>query len=187
MVVVLLNSSKQNNCCIGTGATADKQNLPRNCKCSKWTCHVLQGDHTSRFWVRCPIFLTKITWDSKQSRCFPTMVFYLEVSWKSCLTPIISRPFHKWYLGDSHVWFSYGMQILQEYERFDVCTIGEKHKNAEKRMCSYWNFKNWVKLRGLQSASELYRPSDRRLLAKLVPTFADRGCRVVRATDSPGR
>jgi hypothetical protein len=27
----------------------------------------------------------------------------------------------------------------------------------------------------LWSASELYRPSDRRLLAKLVPTFADRG------------
>jgi hypothetical protein len=36
-------------------------------------------------------------------------------------------------------------------------------------------------------ASELYRPSDRRLLAKLVPTFADRGCRVVSATDPYGR
>jgi hypothetical protein len=29
-----------------------------------------------------------------------------------------------------------------------------------------------------ESASELYRPSDRRLSAKSVPTFADRGCRV---------
>jgi hypothetical protein len=29
--------------------------------------------------------------------------------------------------------------------------------------------------------------ADRRLLAKLVPTFADRGCRVVSATDPPGR
>jgi hypothetical protein len=36
-------------------------------------------------------------------------------------------------------------------------------------------------------ASELYRPSDRRLSAKFVPTFADRGCRVVSATDSNGR
>jgi hypothetical protein len=36
-------------------------------------------------------------------------------------------------------------------------------------------------------ASELYRPSDRRLSAKLVPTFADRGCRVVSATDPQGR
>jgi hypothetical protein len=30
-----------------------------------------------------------------------------------------------------------------------------------------------------ESASELYRPSDRCLSAKLVPTFADRGCHVV--------
>jgi hypothetical protein len=42
-----------------------------------------------------------------------------------------------------------------------------------------------TKLRGLQSASELYRPSDRHLSAKLVPTFADRGSRVVSATDPP--
>jgi hypothetical protein len=36
------------------------------------------------------------------------------------------------------------------------------------------------------SASELYRPSDRRLPAKLVPTFADRGCRVVSLKDPYG-
>jgi hypothetical protein len=30
-----------------------------------------------------------------------------------------------------------------------------------------------------ESASELYRPSDRRLSAKRLPTFADRGCHVV--------
>jgi hypothetical protein len=35
----------------------------------------------------------------------------------------------------------------------------------------------------LESASELYPPSDRRLSAKWVPTFADRGCHVVSATD----
>jgi hypothetical protein len=34
-----------------------------------------------------------------------------------------------------------------------------------------------------QSASELYRPSDRSLSAKLVPTLADRWCQVVSATD----
>jgi hypothetical protein len=43
------------------------------------------------------------------------------------------------------------------------------------------------KLCGTQSASELYRPSDRRLSTKLVPTFADRGCRVVNATAPYGR
>jgi hypothetical protein len=38
-----------------------------------------------------------------------------------------------------------------------------------------------------ESASELYGPSDRRLLTKLVPTFADRGCHVVSVTDRYGR
>jgi hypothetical protein len=39
------------------------------------------------------------------------------------------------------------------------------------------------KLRGFSPQSELYRPSDRRLSAKLVATLADRGCRVVSATN----
>jgi hypothetical protein len=35
--------------------------------------------------------------------------------------------------------------------------------------------------------SEIYRPSDCRLSAKLAPTFTDRGCHVVSATDPYGR
>jgi hypothetical protein len=38
-----------------------------------------------------------------------------------------------------------------------------------------------------ESASELYRPSDRRLAAKWLPTFADKGCHVVSETDPYGR
>jgi hypothetical protein len=38
-----------------------------------------------------------------------------------------------------------------------------------------------------ESASELYRPSDRRLSAKIVPTFEDIGCHVVSVTDPYGR
>jgi hypothetical protein len=38
-----------------------------------------------------------------------------------------------------------------------------------------------------ESASELYRPSDRCLSAKLMPIFAVRSCRVVSATDPYGR
>jgi hypothetical protein len=38
-----------------------------------------------------------------------------------------------------------------------------------------------------ESANELYRLSDRRLLAKLVPTLAYRGCHVVSVTDPYGR
>jgi hypothetical protein len=39
----------------------------------------------------------------------------------------------------------------------------------------------------LETASELYRPSDRFLSANLVPTFADRGCGVISVTDPYGR
>jgi hypothetical protein len=38
-----------------------------------------------------------------------------------------------------------------------------------------------------ESASELYRPSDRRLSAKLVPTFTDRGCHKVSVMVPYGR
>jgi CBS-domain-containing membrane protein len=38
-----------------------------------------------------------------------------------------------------------------------------------------------------ESASKLYRPSDRRLSEKRLPTFADRGCHVVSVTDDYGR
>jgi hypothetical protein len=38
----------------------------------------------------------------------------------------------------------------------------------------------------LESASELYRPSVRRLSVMLVPTFAERGCHVVNVTDPYG-
>jgi hypothetical protein len=34
-----------------------------------------------------------------------------------------------------------------------------------------------------ESSSELYRPCDPHLSAKLMPTFADRGCHVVSVTD----
>jgi hypothetical protein len=36
-----------------------------------------------------------------------------------------------------------------------------------------------------ESASKLYRPSDRFMSEKWVPTFADRGCHVVSVTDPP--
>jgi hypothetical protein len=38
-----------------------------------------------------------------------------------------------------------------------------------------------------ESSSELYRQSDRRLSAKWLPTFADKGCHVVSVTDPYGR
>jgi hypothetical protein len=44
--------------------------------------------------------------------------------------------------------------------------------------CLLLSFWETIKLHG-----ELHRPTDRRLSAKLVPTFSDRGCHVVSATD----
>jgi hypothetical protein len=38
-----------------------------------------------------------------------------------------------------------------------------------------------------ESASELYRSSDRRFSAKWLPTFADKGCHVISVTDLNGR
>jgi hypothetical protein len=38
-----------------------------------------------------------------------------------------------------------------------------------------------------ESTSELYRPGDRRLSAKRLPNFSDRGCHVVSVTDPYGR
>jgi hypothetical protein len=48
-------------------------------------------------------------------------------------------------------------------------------------VCKIW------KIPWPESASELYRMSDRCLSARLLPTFADRRCRVVSVTDPYGR
>jgi hypothetical protein len=54
--------------------------------------------------------------------------------------------------------------------------------------------KSWLTFNGLKKKisvawvrEQIYRPSDRRLSAKKVPSFADRGCRTVSVTDPNGR
>jgi hypothetical protein len=49
-------------------------------------------------------------------------------------------------------------------------------------LCYHYKKNPWLK-----STSELYWPSDRRVLAKLVPTLGHRWCRVVSAMDPHGR
>jgi hypothetical protein len=53
----------------------------------------------------------------------------------------------------------------------------DKHKQKQKNKQTPWS----------ESASELYRQSDRRLSAKWLPTFADKECHVVSLTDPYGR
>jgi hypothetical protein len=64
-------------------------------------------------------------------------------------------------------------------------TISETVWKVYRPVSFWYNMKKKTSWR--QSASELYRPSDRRLSAKLVPTFADKESRVVSATDLYGR
>jgi hypothetical protein len=85
-----------------------------------------------------------------------------------------------------------------KWGRSEVAVAGRRpYKETQKRI-SRWSYSIKFIFKGketnkkkqapwLESASELYRPSNRRLYAKLVPTFADRGCRVVSATDPYSR
>jgi hypothetical protein len=49
-----------------------------------------------------------------------------------------------------------------------------------------YKYKKKNELSGFSPQSELYRPSDRRLSAKLGPALADKGCRVVSASNPHG-
>jgi hypothetical protein len=64
----------------------------------------------------------------------------------------------------------------------------KNYKNNGKK--EYWRASKFVIYKQTtwpESAREPYRPSDRSLSAKLVPTFTDRGCSVISATDPYGR
>jgi hypothetical protein len=76
--------------------------------------------------------------------------------------------------------------FLYLWEITPVWCSGACHKrNDPVKNTSLYIKKNWTPWP--ESTSELYRSSDRRLSAKLVPTFADRWCHVVSVTDPWGR
>jgi hypothetical protein len=60
--------------------------------------------------------------------------------------------------------------------------VGTQIHNHDNRICCPWKKIPWP-----VSEREICRPSDRRLSAKLVPTFVDRLCHVVSVTDRYGR
>jgi hypothetical protein len=68
--------------------------------------------------------------------------------------------------------------------------IGMTTRNKNYMDCRKWNLKMTVlktKLRGMSLRANYTDLSDRRLSAKLVTTFADRGCYVVSVADPHGR
>jgi hypothetical protein len=64
----------------------------------------------------------------------------------------------------------------------DTCRRGYKGSYRPLGLRSKLNQTPWS-----ESASELYRPSDRRMSAKRLPTCADRRCHVISVTDPSGR
>jgi hypothetical protein len=68
--------------------------------------------------------------------------------------------------------------------------LEKKASNKQPLTNARWRRKPLMptkKIPGPGSASELYRPRDRRFSAKLVPTFANRGCHVVSVPNPYGR
>jgi hypothetical protein len=100
------------------------------------------------------------------------------------------------------MFYSFNTRYKRDFRKLKY--EGTCNENNEFESIQIWHFQNIEggykkekimkykkqkknKLRGFSPKSELYRPSDRRLSAKLVPTLADRGCRVVSATNPHGR
>jgi hypothetical protein len=65
--------------------------------------------------------------------------------------------------------------------------LRQKRLVHPKRRLAIDRLKTKENLTWSESASEIYRPSDRRLSAKLVPAFEDTGCHVVGVMDPYGR
>jgi hypothetical protein len=72
--------------------------------------------------------------------------------------------------------------------RYKFVLISNSHLWHNSSTNSCWHtLQKKKKTSWSKSASELYRPSDRRLSAKWLPTCGDRGCHVVCVTDPYGR
>jgi hypothetical protein len=69
-------------------------------------------------------------------------------------------------------------------ETLTLLTLTYDEYATNKSSVSEWHRRFCNKTPCSEPASELYQPIDRRLSMKLVPTFADRGCRVVSVTDT---
>jgi hypothetical protein len=83
--------------------------------------------------------------------------------------------------------------LSQRYRNCEILDVSQPHWPPRPQPSSYLTLfhRRYLKLKKKtpwsESASELYRSSDRRLSKKLLPTFADRECHVVSVTDPYGR
>jgi hypothetical protein len=126
---------------------------------------------------------------------FRILAFYCLIY--SCVGVAVATCTANWIMNCRCLWIDpfcvaavcYGPDPLaSQFGQFPVnwatlCTVAESLKRAIKSSMYISNKKKKKKTPWLYTASELYRPSDRRLSLKLVPTFAGRNCHVVSATD----
>jgi hypothetical protein len=89
------------------------------------------------------------------------------------------------YLVNKFLIFNLTQLFITVYTRDCQRFLYLSHINSTRTSHVENTFHN-IKTPWPQSASELYRQSDRRLSAKIVPTFAGRGCCVVSVTNSHG-
>jgi hypothetical protein len=92
-----------------------------------------------------------------------------ELVWNNAVTVLHIAPVWNSHINFKPIYITYSIYTLKILEYLLLSRI-----NTSK---TPWS----------ESASELYRPSDSSLLAKWLPTFADRGCHVVRVTNPHGR
>jgi hypothetical protein len=89
--------------------------------------------------------------------------------------------------GSSHLGFVVDKvamgQVFSEYYSFPCPSL---HRLLHTHRIHHLSLVK-TKTPWFESASELYRPSDRSLSAKRLTPFADRGCHVVSVTDPYGR
>jgi hypothetical protein len=79
-------------------------------------------------------------------------------------------------------------QITKITNITEICSVPSEIKRSDRQTSPFCQMKlKQKKTPRPQSASEVCRPSDSRLSAKVVSTFADRGCHVVSAADPHGR
>jgi hypothetical protein len=114
-------------------------------------------------------------WGAQLLKRFPAFYAHRSTSLARCSScPIVVR--HKY--GDD----SDGSGIRNGYADEHQQQFTQNRKSTSSRQTKNKKQTPWS-----ESASELYRPSDRRLSAKWLPTFADKGCHVLGVTDPYGR
>jgi hypothetical protein len=119
--------------------------------------------------------------------CYQTSVFYnwQKYRYAKSILLYLCIPFGKTIFGDITI---KSLNFLSPCVCIPLDIIRRKTLRQFRNISFCFQFPSKLKkLNSVAWASELYRPSDHCLLAKLVRTFADRGCHVVGVTDTYGR